>query len=103
MRHIMLAAFVLGGFALAGATQEPGDTPPVQVKIQDEKPVAVEAVMSVDPVQLIQVQSPGNMMVSMMHDNRISQLRAIQATFKIDNQDLFPGAPPARLTVQNSP
>ena len=103
MRHILLAASVLGGFALVGSTQEPGSSPPYQVKILDEKPVVVEAVMPVDPVQRIHVQSQGNMMVSMMHDNRILQLGAIQTTFKIDGQATNPGAAPGRMTVVNGP
>ena len=101
MRHL-LAASLFGLFALTGATQEP-NPPPVQVKIQDEKNVVVEAVMPIDPAQRLQVQNQGNMMVSMLHDQRILQLGAIQTMFKIDNQFIFPGQPPSQLTQQNAP
>src|SRR5437764_11195776 len=103
MRHVFIAAILFSAFALNGATQEPGGRPPVQVTIQDEKNVVVEAVMPVDPQQRIQVQSQGNMMVSMLHDNRILQLGAIQTMFKIDNQFVYPGNPPGRMTMQNAP
>src|ERR1043166_2348629 len=101
MRHL-LAASLFGLFALTGATQEP-NPPPVQVKIQDEKNVVVEAVMPIDPAQRLQVQNQGNMMVNMLHHQRILQLGPIQTLFKIDNQFIFPGQPPSQLTQQNAP
>ena len=103
MRQIRIIVVLLGIFVLGGAAQEPAGLPPVQVKIQDEKAVVVEAVMPIDPAQRVKVQSQGNMMVSVMHDNRILQLGAIQTMFKIDNQFVFPGAPPGQMTMQNGP
>jgi hypothetical protein len=91
------------GMSLAGEAQEPAGTPPVVVTIRDEKPVVVEAVVPVDPVNHVQLQHFGNMMSAVRVDNQTMHLGAIQTTFKIDDQIVFPGNPPTRMTVNMQP
>jgi hypothetical protein len=100
-RFLVFAIGVLMlGMAFATG-QEPTGKPPVVVKIQDEKPVAVEANVPVDPTNHVQLQHFGNMMTAVRVDNQTLHLGAIQTTFKIDDQVIFPGNPPGRLIVVN--
>jgi hypothetical protein len=97
---LILAASFL---ALIVVAQEPVPTPPVTVKILDEKPVVVDVADSgpIDPVQHAQLQNTGNMMVIVRVDNQTMHLGAIQTSFKIDNQVMFAGQPPGQLKVVN--
>jgi len=90
---------------LAGTAQEPRGQPPVQVKITDEKPVVVDVEQTgpIDPTQHVQLQNQGNMMVVVRVDNQTLHLGAIQTLFKIDNQVMYPGNPPGRMTAFNQP
>src|SRR5580765_3482405 len=84
-----LLAFTLGGFA-----QEPTSKPPVQVKIQDETPVAADVVMPIDPQQHVQLNNQGNMLVNIRVDNQNMHLGYIQTVFHIDGQVMYAGNPP---------
>jgi hypothetical protein len=86
---------------LAGFAQEPGSKPPVQVKIQDEKPVVVEAVLPIDPTQHVQLINQANMLVMIRVDNQNLHLGYLQTTFHIDGQIMFAGNPPGRMVIQN--
>jgi hypothetical protein len=104
---ILMAGLFVIGLALTSSAQEPTSRPPVQVKIQDEKPVIVDADTAsggpIDPVQHVQLQNQGNMMVVVRVDNQTLHLGAIQTLFKIDGQIMFPGNPPGRMTAFNQP
>jgi hypothetical protein len=91
------------GMTMVSLAQEPASTPPVVVKIQDEKPVVLEAVVPVDPTNHVQLQSFGNMMTAVRVDNQTLHLGAIQTTFKIDDQIIFPGAGLGRVNLNNQP
>jgi hypothetical protein len=86
------AALALAAFTLAGDVV----TGPVKVKIHDEKAVVVEAVLPVDPVKTISVQSQA-MGVIVRINNQIMHLGQISTTLKIDEQVIFPG----QLVQQN--
>jgi len=77
------------------------DLKPFRVTIRDEKPVVVEAVLPVDPVQHITYQFGGPMDFGLLVDGKrltFSQVGGIMTLFKIDEQILQPGAPPGRIT-----
>src|SRR5205085_8614310 len=91
----------IGSVTVSGWSQEPAKLPPVQVQVQDEKPVIVEATMPVDPSQHVQLGLQGNMMVNVRVDNQTMHLGFIQTLFHYDGQVLFPGNPPGRMLTQN--
>ncbi len=87
--------------AVAGVAQEPAARPPVEVKIQDERPIIVDIEQSapIDPQQHVQLFNQPNMMVVLRVDNQMLHLGAIQTLFKIDDQIIYPGNPGTRLTA----
>lgn len=95
---VAMLAFTLGGFS-----QEPTPKPPVQVKIQDETPVAADVIMPIDPQQHVQLNNQGNMLVNIKVDNQNMHLGYIQTVFQIDGQVMYAGNPPGRMTVFNQP
>ena len=73
------------------------------VKIDDEKPGPLEAVMPIDPVSHVQVNNNvGNMLVMVRVDNQNLHLGYLQTMFQIDGQMVFAGNPPGQMTVQNA-
>jgi hypothetical protein len=72
------------------AGEKPVIVQPVKVEIRDEKPVAVEPVLPLDPAKYVQIQSQGNMFVQIRVENKTLHLGFIQTTFKIDGQVLAP-------------
>ncbi len=103
------------GFGVLGFSQEPaGRAPtqrsaiapakrPVQVKIQDDKPVIALPVLAVDPVPRVQYNVQQNMMVNVQVDRKTMHLGYIQTLFHVDGQVIYPGNPPGRMVLQNAP
>jgi hypothetical protein len=85
----------------ASAQQPPGvlPTPPVHVKIVDEKPVVLELSGAVDPTPHLQYQTQRNMFLNLRVDNRMIHLGYLQTAFHIDGQVVNP----ARFVAQNQP
>ena len=92
-------AAALALFFGAAFSQEPAGTPPVQVKIVDEKPVVLEGLGGIDPQPQIQAQGQGNMYLNLQKNNQ--RIAFMQTNFHFDGQVMFPGNPPGRLIVQN--
>lgn len=87
------------GFAQGPATK----TGPVQVKIQDEKPIVVEPVLPVAAVPIVQYQTQPNMMVNVRVNNQTLHLGFIQTMFHVDGNVIYPGNQPGRMVLQNAP
>jgi hypothetical protein len=96
-------ALSLVGFSQEPAPKETGPKGPVEVKIQDEKPVVAEAMAAVDPQQHVQLFGQGNMFIQLRVNNQNLHIGVIQTNFHVDGMVLFPGNPPGRLLNQNQP
>lgn len=105
LRYAPIAMLLALCFALTGPSQEPGKvlSSPVLVKIQDEKPVIVEQVLPVAGVPIVQYQTQPNMMVNVRVNNQTLHLGFIQTMFHVDGQVVYPGNPPGRMVLQNTP
>jgi hypothetical protein len=103
IRLAIPASILILTLGVGGFSQEPAALPPVQVTIQDEKPVTAEVVMPVDPTQHVMLIGQPNMMLNLRVDNQNLHLGSIQTVFKIDGQVMYPGNPPGRMVVSNRP
>jgi len=101
MQRAFWLAF-LGTILLTTGARSQSVVQPVKVEIRDEKPIAVETVLPLDPTRYILQQPQGNMMVRLTVENRTLHLGFIQTTLKVDGQVLFPGAN-GRFDYQNRP
>jgi len=80
--------------------------PPVRVTIRDDKPVVVEPVLPVDPVQRITYQFNQPMAFGLLVDGKrltFAPVGGIMTLFKIDEQILQPGGAPGRLEANRAP
>src|SRR6202035_983368 len=84
------------GLTARGFSQESVAKPPVDVKIQDEKPVAAEVVTAIDPAQHVQLMSQVNMLVMVRVDNQNLHQGYLQTVFQIDGQIMQAGTPPGQ-------
>jgi len=102
-KHLSACAIALVLLILAGParTQEPGSQPPVVVKIEDDKPVAVEATMPVDPTQHCQLITQQNMLLMVRVNNQLFHQGYLQTVFNIDGRIVYAGNPPGRMTTFN--
>jgi hypothetical protein len=88
---------LIGVFTLDSPSQESLGKPPVQVQIQDGKPVAdMESSMPIDPVQHIQMGNQRNMMITLRVKNQTLHLGSIQTTVRVDDRVFFPGTGPSQ-------
>jgi hypothetical protein len=85
---LLLVGLVLGGTGIGPAGQVKNGK--VKVDIRDEKPTVVEAVLPLDPTKYVQYQADKSGVVIRV-ENKTMHLGAINATFKIDEQVIFPG------------
>jgi hypothetical protein len=76
---------LLATLATGAASQEPANSPPVKVTIQDEKPVVVEPVLPIDPVRRIQYNVNG-MSVAMRSENNQTLHLSHFPTFSVDGR-----------------
>jgi hypothetical protein len=86
------------------------DTPvsrsPVRVTIRDDKPVVVEPVLPVDPVQRINYQFGGPMAFGLVVEGKritFAPAGGIMTLLKIDERILQPGLAPGRLEKNRAP
>src|ERR1043166_8025409 len=101
LKHLSLSLTVLALVAASARAQ--GPMPPVTVKIEDDKSVAVEATMPVDPAQHAQLITQQNMLLMVRVNNQLYHQGYLQTVFNIDGQIVYAGNPPGRMTIFNQP
>ena len=97
-------AGILGlAVTLLGYSQEPDIKSPVEVKIQDDKAVVVEAIVPLDKGPHLTLRPIQNMLVQIQANNQNLHLGYLQCVFHIDGRVVYAGNPPGRMLTVNQP
>lgn len=100
----LLAAMFALGACLGAFSQEPGIKPPVQVKIEDEKPSDPQLAFAIDPVPHLQLTAKEIMAYGIKVDNQNLNLEWMYNWFNLDGMVTYPGnAANGRFLKQNQP
>jgi hypothetical protein len=88
--------------ALGALAQAPAGNPPVQVKIQDEKPTDPELAFAIDPVRHIQLTAKASMAYGIRVDNQNLSLDWMYNWFNIDGKVIWSGNTPGGKVVKDN-